>query len=362
MRHFYFSVFLSVMLLTPAWADDAVEAAATGNIIFEKAPEIIMQDETLTITKSKAENFGEEKFSIDVDFHFKNTSDHDITRKIAFALPPVRCQMDFNTLWAGLESKGQPQASNGLKDFTVTVDGKSVTYTKKTDALLGQTPITDLLNKLNIPLNPCQIHTQADGSPDPQYRDALQQHHLLTENNEAAWTENIYFDWVQTFPAGKVINIHHHYTPVIGMAVPAPRPVTELNTIFHSNKPPFYPLWNRNPATLAQTNANIIDKHNVVHVNSPRFCVLPEWIRYRLTTGAYWAGGIGLFKLIIKDEAGAPFAVNEFFAKNVAVQKTATPTSMTVTIKDFIPRKDLLILFLALPRSEKEFHSCGMGD
>src|SRR5207244_13426092 len=61
---------------------------------------------------------------------------------------------------------------------------------------------------------------------------------------------------------------------------------------------------------------------------------------------------ICIFKLIIKDNAKAPFAVNEFYTKSDGVQISSTEDSMTFTIKNFIPTQDLLVLFLSI-RSEE---------
>src|SRR4029079_5981496 len=110
-------IVLIVLLLPISWADDAVEALAPTTMMFEKSKDIQMVDETLTITHN-SKSFNDQDFSVDVDFHFKNTSAQDITRKMAFALPPVRCNMEVNAMWEGLD--GKDPYEKGLKDFTVT--------------------------------------------------------------------------------------------------------------------------------------------------------------------------------------------------------------------------------------------------
>jgi hypothetical protein len=357
-------LFLLLVAFAPiAWADDAVEAAVTGDLVFEKAPEISMVDETLTISKSAGTSFSDSTYSIDVDFHFKNTSDHDVVRKIAFVLPPVQCQMDINSMWTGLENSKNSNGdqNKGLKDFSGTVDGKPLVFTKRTEAMMGGHRMTDLLNKLNVPLNPCQIPVMADGTLNPKYSAALQKYHLIVpDTNTAAWTENIYFEWVQTFPAGTVVHIHHHYTPVIGESVPSPRAVSELNDWFTKNNPPLYPIWNGNPATLAINHPSLVSKNTELSGNEPRICVMPSWVRYHLSTGAYWQGGIGIFKLIINDNSGAPFAVNQFYQQGSPVQTSMTKNSMAFTTQHFVPSQDLLVLFLSLPQTEQDRQACGM--
>jgi hypothetical protein len=324
-----------VIYSTFTWADDAVEAAATGNIVFEKAPELIMQDETLTITKSAGKNFSDDNFSVDVDFHFKNISDHAVTRKIAFVLPPVQCRMDANFMWRGLDANDEYDLQNkGLKDFTTTVDGKPQSYTIKTEAMLGQRNITTLLNKLQIPLNPCKIQPTSTGEPDPRYRANL----------------------TQTFPAGKTIHIHHHYTPSIGESVPSPRPITELNDQFPKATPP---LWNRDPATLAESHPSIVYTKTDLG-KQKRFCVMPKWVRYHLKTGAYWKGGIQHFKLIVKDAANAPFAVNQFYKKIDNAHLVINNDTMSFVIDHFVPAENLFVLFLSLPHSKEDLQACGI--
>lgn len=352
---------LFIALSGSVWADDAVEAASAGGIVFEKTKEIIMQDETLTIKKSSGKNFNEASFSIHVDFHFKNISDHNITRKIAFAFPPVICNDSINTMWGGLEQISNGEVTNrGLRDFTVTVDSKPITYTKKMEAHLGQKNITDLLVKLNIPLNPCLIKIGTDNKPNAAYYDHLQKHHLLTEENFPAWQEHIYFEWTQNFPAGKVVHIQHHYTPVIGQKVPSVYSVNDLNDWYKLENPPLKPLWNYSPQRLAESHPTIVNKDKSIYPDEhiDRFCLVPMWIRYRLTTGAYWKEGIGMFKLIITDDSGAPFAVNQF-GKNAAIKTSINKNSMTFITKKFIPKEDLLILFLSLPQSNEDLKVCG---
>src|SRR5438552_2056559 len=101
--HYFLTLIVLSALLSPAFADDAVEAIAPGNITFEKTPYLIMQDETLTINKLSKDFYGSD-FSVDVDFHFMNISDQNITRKIAFALPPVICNESSHSMWQGLDS------------------------------------------------------------------------------------------------------------------------------------------------------------------------------------------------------------------------------------------------------------------
>lgn len=347
-------VVLLLVAMSPAWADDSVEAAATGNLVFEKTPELIMQDETLQIQKLKESNLGDNHFTIDVDFHFKNISNHDITRKIAFVLPPVQCRMEANSMWGGLDLEKADTDNKGLQDFVTTVNDKPQVYTTRNEAILANKNITKELNQLGIPLNPCRIQLTAEGKPDPQYADKLTQYHLLTQNNDAAWSEHIYFEWTQTFPAGKVIHIHHRYTPLIGESVLSPRSLQELNQLLPKNEKL---LWSRNISTIEKLNPKLIITRKEQN-NQFAYCVMPQWVRYHLSTGANWRGGIGTFKLIVNNDNDTPFAINQFYQARDKAITMVNSHSMSFTIKNFIPTKNLLALFLSIPTTPDELKFC----
>lgn len=366
MRNHILTLMFLFVFSTPLFADDAVVAVAPGDITFEKNPSIIMQDETLTITKLSQTFLGGD-FNIDVDFHFFNTSKQDITRKIVFALPPVSCTEENHSMWEGFDSGSPDEAYlKGLKDLAIFVDGKKVSITQRVVATLGQSNITELLNRLHLPLNPCKIRLTKDGKLDPRYASVLTSNHLLTADNSAAWSENIYFEWTQVFPAGKVIDIYHHYTPVVGSMVPSPQTIADINRLFKDRTPPYTPMWNRDPAGLIQANPELIYhapgglSNPQSNTEGPRLCVIQSWVLYRLTTGAYWNGGIGVFNLVINDQAGAPFAVNQFYRPTDNVQTKTSKYQASYKINHFVPTQDLLVLFLSLPQTGADFKSCGM--
>lgn len=364
-KQLFFWMVLSI-LMCPAFADDAVEAVAPGDIVFEKTPNIIMQDETLTITKL-SKDFQGRDFSIDVVFHFKNISNQDMTRNVAFALPPVICNDESHSTWEGLNNGNANDANQkGLKDFTAFANKEKINYTLRFTAELEKHNITTLLEELHIPLNPCQIKLTKEGKLDPQYAKALTDNHLITTNNLPAWSENIYFEWKQVFPAGKVIEITHHYTPVIGTSVPSPLSEKEINRYYTDSTQSYTPLWNRDPSTLVKSNPELIYKTPITYVNppadieGPRYCVIPSWVLYRLTTGAYWNGGIGTFHLLINDQAQGPFAVNKFYSSTDTVQTKIANDQMSFTLDHFTPTQDLMVLFLSLPQSKDDLKLCGI--
>lgn len=349
---------LLMFLATPVFADSVVDAVPTSGIEFEYAPGLVVQDETVTISKL-GKNFLDQHYSIDVDFHLKNNSDHDITRIVAFILPPVRSDFENYTTWSGVDDND----ATALKDFKVTVDGKKQDYTTRTVAVLHGEKISEQLSDLNLPLNPGKIKLMPDGKFDPKYYSVLKKNKLLTKYNLPAWQANIYFEWRQVFPAGKVVNIHQHYTPVVGYGAPESMTSNDLARLFAISEKNALPksLWNRSPETLATTNPTVVNKNDIAKLSDEKqFYLVPAWILFNLKNSENWKGQIGTFTLIIDDAANAPFAVNDFYSANQAVQTNINGNAMSFTIKDFSPTKNLQIVFLSLPQTDVDLQQFGL--
>lgn len=330
------------------YADDAVEAVATQDLTFEKPDNLIMKTEKLTIS-NLGKGFYDRKFLVDVDFNFINTSNQAITRKIAFILPPVQCKAELNSMWNGLES--EDQHNTALNDFTLTVDGKPTAFTQRTEAKLNNQNITALLKELNIPLNPCLIKFADDGYPDKQYRDVLIKHHLLDQNHFPLWVENIYFEWTQTFPANQLVNIHHQYTPVAGSSVPSSYTKEMLTQWVAYPDKSAKLIWSKNLEALADAKSKSSEM---------RYCVVPSWVAYHLSTVALWKGGVGRFELIIKDTSGGIFAVNNFAEQrdDQLIRKQLKPDETSFTIDNLTSAKDVKVLFLAVPQTAEDGQYC----
>jgi len=357
------SIILLISSTELALAEDIVQATISNGLKLIKTPELIMQSEMLNITKSANKGFQKSQYSIQADFKIENTSDHAISREIAFALPPVWCNSRHNSLWGGLDKKSSDDKEliNGYKDYALLVNGKKASFTIQSTALLKNKEITASLKKLSLPQNPCLVPVDHNGVPIKKLLTELQKNHLVNEWNEPAWTQKISFSWYQIFPAHQVVTIQHRYTPIQGRTVPVHYSVADLNNWFTRELPPVKPLWSRSPVTLEQSDPVItktIERYDQPK-NTLGYCVAPTWLRYHLTTGAYWSEEIRHFKLGITDLAGAPFAVNQFFKKDTATI-AVTGNTLTVTLENFTPQQDLLILFLELPKGADDFHICGI--
>ena len=332
----FYGLLTSLLIVSPSYSDDAVEALSP-DIQFQIDPNLIMEKEILTINKlphlnHSATSFIFNQFKIEVDFYFKNISKKDITHKVAFVLPPSDCRSPVaRTSWEGLDGHSPGNQSLPFNDFKVIVNNNPVNYTKRFESTKNGKVIDQLLTSLNLPLNPCstKFHYGNDGYPTEPYRSLLTKNHLLSPVGTPDWIQNSYFEWIQHFPSGKVLHIHHEYTPASGQQLPS---------LYVSKKELF-----NNPVIDNKLN-NFLWNGNLDKLKG--HWISPAWIRYKLTTGAFWKGGIRSFKLIINNNSDTPFAINTFYQDNATVKKIMKDRSMTFETKDFTPKKDLLIIFL----------------
>jgi uncharacterized protein DUF4424 len=130
-------------------------------------------------------------------------------------------------------------------------------------------------------------------------------------------TKTITHHWEQTFPAQKLVTIAHEYTPVAGGFF------TGSDDAFKGEMAERYCV-----------GPKLMD----AIVTSQQFI----WaVHYILKTGANWKGPIGKFKLTI---------VKETPRDKVSVclpdTRRVSPTTFEVTRSDFVPDKDLKILFI----------------
>jgi hypothetical protein len=213
------------------------------------------------------ENLTISQDKIRVVYQFKNTSKNDITTRVAFPLPELSDNEDLSNI--------NPTVPNPFK-FSVIVNDKKVNFETETKK-------------------------RKDG-----------------ENTLYKITHY----WQQTFPAGKILNVVHEYTPATGGAV----------------------------------------GYGMQEESSGRYCIdtdLKQWINkqlkakydiptatvnYILSTGANWKGSIGKFKLIIKkSDANEKVSfcgtgTKKIDSKTIVMEKT-----------NFEPKQDLYILYLKKP-------------
>jgi hypothetical protein len=113
-----FAVLVLLRRTGVAWANDSEAVLEGGVLTFKKSDGITMETEDLTITPDKVE----------ITYLFRNTTDADISTRVAFPLAPYTSDEDAG-VYEDLETpEARRQYLHGVGRFTVTVDGKTVAY------------------------------------------------------------------------------------------------------------------------------------------------------------------------------------------------------------------------------------------
>lgn len=336
-NYFKLSILLGVLLIRPALANDSAGTTAAGGIQFIKSSHIKMVREDLAISPAR----------VKVNYLFQNLSDKDITTQVFFPLPPYK-MLGTNLSWDDevYKSKDAP-----FRNFSVIVNGKTIAYQVKTQALLNGKDITATLTKAGIPLNTQlaagQIPMDDEQSAKfKQWYAKAQRLGLLDAKGYPRWQKQVVYYWQQTFPAKQVITISHDYKPAAGEFYGAIWPgatvqtksvndvVQRMKLLFKVNLSDlvngklFY-TWLTQQSTQPKTNGVFAFIYNVDYI---------------LTTGANWAGPIQQFSLTLHYPQNSVVAYNHFYDSKPE-KVTTMPGKTQIVLHDFTPEQDLHIAF-----------------
>lgn len=348
----YYCLSLLLLFSPLVIAQDMVNASPTGNITVEKTKDLVMEKEVLRITHFNTKSRVQYPVTIDVNFQIKNVSDKDIVRKVAFLLPPVYCCEDKNESWKGFEPNDEKTNFDApFRDFSTFINGRLQLIHERIEAFQRKRNITEELNELGLPLNPCDVFL--DGAINPKYEKVLMENHLLSKFGKPVWYMQEFYEWLQTFQADRTVDIHHIYVTSTGGSILGLRTAAQLNAFFIKQNPPLESIWNHDIDSLLTSHPVItkeVDK-------KPYFCVGRKWVHYQLITDTKWPGGIHHFTLIIRDRSGMPFAVNPFYGDDQVWRHDDNHTS-TFVLKDFFPYQNIYIQFLTAPQTLAEKEIC----
>jgi hypothetical protein len=195
---------VSTLLGSSAFADDGAASIAAGGIVMVREPRITMHKEVLRISAEK----------VSVDYEFRNDTDADITTEVAFPVPAYSLAWDEYTI-----------STLGFDDFRLTVEGELVHFSVEAKAKLKGKDVSAVLNKYGVDISTFghfdeRTHYAKDiRRLSAPHRAVLVHTGLIdpeTDQDEACWSVEKKYYWLQTFPAHKLIHIRHEYTPVLG--------------------------------------------------------------------------------------------------------------------------------------------------
>lgn len=330
---------------SPALANDGFGGISATGLTFGQTDAVAMESEDLFISLDR----------ISVDYVFRNTSAADVTGEVIFPLPPISLgqmwNMDFNL--------PDDPAQTNLLNFTVTVDGQSVTPTIDRVAVLAgdwwdaasgamayDTPgtvVTAQLADFGIPLTlDVDAVNAALLALSPDQQAAMQAAGLAefyrTDDSAPVealpqWSIVIRYHWTQTFPAGQALAIGHSYDN------------RSPGGLFGWTHPPSDEY---NLATQAQyciddsTSRALVKRLTVTEADGTSYVMgTAHFIDYVLRTANSWAGPIGTFRLTV--DKGAAENIVSLCAEGL---KKTGPTTFVMEKTDYTPKDDLRILIV----------------
>ena len=321
-----------------AYANDSAGTTAAGGIQFIKTPTVKMVSEDLSISPT----------TVKVIYLFQNLSDKAVITRVFFPLPPYQMQ-GVNEPWDDeiAQDKNAP-----FKNFAVIVNGKSVSYQIKTQAMLNGKDIAPMLIKAGIPLNTQLAAGQVpmddqQAAKFKQWHVKAQQLGLLDANGNPRWQKQVIYYWTQTFPAKQSMTITHQYKPAAGeFYVPKIPGVTDQSRGIADATQRIKDLFKLNLLAL-QNNKNwhswLQTQSNKPTADNGIYAFIYN-VDYILTTGANWAGPIQYFTLTLNYPKDGVVAYNHFY-DNQSANVIISPGKTQLTLSDFTPKQDLHILF-----------------
>jgi len=330
LKHGALAAGVALLVVPPASANDSSASLDVDGLHFTYNPNIEVESEALSLSLDE----------VLVGYHFRNTSDHDISTLVAFPLPVMYIGEDGNYV---LPDGRDPV---NFIDFQVTVDGKPVKPSAEAKAARFGVDVTDVLRKYGIPLTMLDksdtatiaLHEKLDDLPEDA-RNELERYGVIDWTTSFGandkplatthWETYITFYWFQTFPAKRTIEVRHSYHPV-------PRYFFFSDDDLTSDMRPKYCF---DDAFTKATRAMLKQMEEA----KPDFAAYLQGreLRYVLTTAGNWHGPIGKFSLrIVKP---SPEALVSLCANGL---KRTSPTTFELTETDYSPGEDLNVLFL----------------
>ena len=314
-------VFLELIFgCTLASANDGVAALSAGGIIMGKTNAVAMKKEVLNVSYDK----------ISVAYEFLNESLSDVEEMIFFPLPEYTA--DYH---GSKEYAGQPS------HFVVDVNGESVNYkTIVTAKMDGHDVSKELkqsgLSEEQIAYFPSSTLFGEKVKPlTVKQRKYFMERGFLAQigGDDAwvpAWSVAIQYVWMQKFPVGKIVKVHHQYRPFVSYG-PSEFTLGESFSENYCGDKNFLKSWHRLAA----------ERNNQVEANT---------VSYILKTGNTWKNGIEDFTLnLIKNNSVELISLcfpGEF--------KKINSTTLQIHLTNFKPKQDLLVYFGNIENSSGE--------
>jgi hypothetical protein len=310
-------------LTTPAVANDSSASMGAGGLAYTTSSLIRIERETLVVGANE----------VHVSYDFLNTGEKDISTLVAFPLPDLEFDGDWNY------SIDSADPVNWI-DFHVWVDGVVVTPKVEARANRFGVDVTDVLERYGIPITMLdrssnqmeELDAKLNALP-PDAKAELLRYGVVdwtsswgadnVPSPSVHWTSHIAFYWFQTFPAGKTLHVEHRYRPVPGRSFVSADTLDDgyLKDTFCIDK-----------ALRQRIEARLRTEQNEMLSGTE--------IGYVLSTGGNWLGPIGHFSLRIEARA------DDMVASCWKGLATAGGDALVYETDNFQPDDDLRFLLI----------------
>ncbi|MEQ1770650.1 MAG: DUF4424 domain-containing protein [Devosia sp.] len=321
------------------FANDTTAMLGSGGLVFLNSDKVSMDSEDLFVSPDE----------VRVTYRFTNHSDADEHALVAFPLPDITGNGDFNVAIP-------TESADNIFGFSTKVDGEDVATTHHEYVFATNIEYTDTLKALGIPLNPFgeATVTALNALSDAQHRELFAKGLVIPMEYSQdgttwqpdwtpIWTLRSTFSWEATFPAGKTITVEHKYQPSVGGTVAvtflAPPFEDEDRAADYKKR---YCTDDALIKTIKKTMAAPDDYYSAPYTE--------RWLSYIWSTGGNWSGPIGKFKLTI-DKGAADNLVS--FCWDGAVKKTGA-TTFEMEATDWFPPWDRELDILILDKRDPE--------
>ncbi|GMV99361.1 MAG: hypothetical protein AMXMBFR84_05000 [Candidatus Hydrogenedentota bacterium] len=336
---------LAMTAATAVANDGPFLSVPAGGILFKKTDAVSMEKEELFISEDL----------IRVSYVFRNTTPEEFKTEVAFPLP-VYGLGDFEGM--------KPNYAK----FTVKVDGQPVEYRTINRAVMVENPdkkwpvptrgdwkvakdVTEIVAKHGLTGDPEKVWEKLDALSDAAKTELIEAGVMAKQEDRVfpVWFVQTAYVWEQVFPSNAELRVEHEYEPQRGYLGewhldPFYERVNN-RTLEYDKVPKFgsaeFVSQTSEFQKRFEIDQSVLGWAKKQLAANKRFSFVV--VDYILTTAAYWKGPIKEFTLTIEKPGGAtPVAVS------TAVEglKKTGDHRFQVKKKDFVPEKDLSILFI----------------
>ncbi|MEO5806984.1 DUF4424 domain-containing protein [Devosia sp.] len=326
-----------------ALANDTTAQLGTGGLVFVTNENIEMAAEDLTV--------GPEQ--VKVVYKFNNKSDTPQHILVAFPMPDIEGSGDFMTAVPVFTGYGDDAAPvddpDNLFDFATTFNGKPVDATLHQYAFNNNIDYSEMLRKLNVPLEPFGGETtKVLNGLDKADQAKLVQLGLVIpmEYDDGSgtktdytpvWTLRSTYSWEATFAPGES-DVVHTYKPSVGGTVATTFMPVDGDQYSQDRFVEYQKKY-----CVDDTLVKALKKVATTADGYTNYPYVESWISYIWSTGANWGGPIGKFTLTV--DKGKADSLVSFCGEGV---KKIDPTTFQMTATDWYPPygQELEILLL----------------